>query len=62
LNIILVLIFVFSIIIGLSFYLGRLLEGLRWSEKAYLNGRRIFFKGKQYKVIELPLNPDERDF
>jgi hypothetical protein len=60
LEIILVLVLIFMAG-GLGFYFGKMFEGLRWSERAYINGRRLFFRGKQYKVRELPLPPSEQD-
>lgn len=43
------------------FFYGRHFEALRWSQNAELNGSRIFFRNKSYKVVQLPMKPSERD-
>ena len=46
---------------AICYQLGALIEGLRWSDRAYINGRRVLFQGKYYKVRVLPLPPNEQD-
>lgn len=51
-----------SAVVGLiCFFVGRYAEALKWSRNAELNGSRIFFKDKSYKVMLLPRKPTELD-